>query len=138
MNNTFIRKKFYFLPWVPGRKRVDRGANHLWKAGRDHSCSTKVNEERVSVKPSHSILKNTSIPFVVLRNRFVQQQWQRFIARPGPHQGGKSKEGGETRAPIWGPKTFNGCIHVGSLEGGELKSVADREVIIHWIMPCWP
>jgi len=89
--------------------------DNSWKAGRENSSTTKENEESVSVKPSHCILKNTSIEFIIITERYVLQKWQWFITRPVPHESCKSKEGRETRPPMTGAKTLLGGIHVNCL-----------------------
>jgi hypothetical protein len=76
---------------------------------------TKENEEAVNVKLSHHILKNTSISFTVFGKRLVIKNWQWLITRPAPDESCKLKEGGETRLPITGVKTFNRCNHVNCL-----------------------
>ena len=101
------------------------GANKSWKVGRDDSCMTKINEEQVSVKPSNHILKNPGIPFHILQNGLLLQEWQWLITRPEPHDGCQSKEGGKARLPVVGMKTILGCVHVDSLEGGDLESLSD-------------
>ena len=83
------------------RARLARGvAGNSWKAGRNNSSTTKENKKGVGIKPSHCILKNTSITFGIFIKRLVLEKWQWFVTRPDPHESGKLKKGGETRPPM--------------------------------------
>ena len=77
--------------WGGPRWQVTGMRDNSWKAGRDNSCTTKENEERVCVKPGHCILKNASIEFIIFTKRYVLHKWQWFITGPRPHESCKSE-----------------------------------------------
>ena len=90
------------------RARLVRGVvGDSWKAGRNNSSTTKENKKGIGIKPSHCILKNTSITFGIFIKRLIQEKWQWFVTRPDPHESCKLKKGGEMRPPISGVKTFS-------------------------------
>ena len=103
--------------------RVRGVGDNSWKAGRDNGCTTKENEEGVCVKPSHCILKNTGVEFIILTEGYVLHKWQWFITRPLPHESCKSEEWGKTGLPMSGANTFSGGNYINCLQWLKLQSM---------------